>query len=175
MKHLIHYALLILIAGIQFNAQAQCVASSAPSAVSGTLSICNGSTTSLTVSGGTLGTGAQWKWYTGSCGGTLIDSGTVITVSPTTTKAYWVRAEGGSCSSTTACATATVTVNAVPAAPTKSIDDSTVCSGVAAGLRGIRWGTLFFGIRKAAEAVPLTAQPAIAITGLSWIRALSIT
>ncbi|MFN8321864.1 MAG: T9SS type A sorting domain-containing protein [Chitinophagales bacterium] len=144
MKNLLLTTWLLFTAVLPITLNGQCVSSSAPSGVSGTLSICNGSTTSLTVSGGTLGTGAQWKWYTGSCGGTLIDSGAVITVSPTTTKAYWVRAEGGSCSSTTACATATVTVNAVPAAPTKSIDDSTVCSGVAAGLRGYSVGNTIF-------------------------------
>ncbi|MGX5821047.1 Ig-like domain-containing protein, partial [Chitinophaga lutea] len=37
--------------------------------------ICEGESTTLTVNG-TLGTGATWTWYTGSCGGTAVGTGT---------------------------------------------------------------------------------------------------
>jgi gliding motility-associated-like protein len=73
--------------------------------------ICVGSTTNLTVNGGSLGTGAGWQWYTGSCGGTSVGSGSTITVSPGTTTTYFVRAEG-TCNNTT-CQSVTVTVNPV--------------------------------------------------------------
>ncbi len=43
---------------------------------------------------GGLGANATWDWYTGSCGGTLVGSGTTITVNPTETTTYYVRAAG---------------------------------------------------------------------------------
>jgi len=65
-----------------------------------------GNATSLSVSGGSLGTGAQWRWYSGSCGGTPAGTGTTISVSPTSATTYYARAEG-TCN-TTACASVTV-------------------------------------------------------------------
>lgn len=63
----------------------------------------------LTVNGGSLGTNAQWRWYTGSCGGTLIGTGSSIIVSPAVTTTYYVRAEGDC--NTTSCASITITVS----------------------------------------------------------------
>ena len=71
--------------------------------------ICAGQTSTLTLNGGSLGLGATWQWYSGSCGGTPVGSGTSITVSPSTTTTYFVRAEG-TCNTTT-CVSVTVTVN----------------------------------------------------------------
>jgi uncharacterized protein (TIGR02145 family) len=50
--------------------------------------------------GGELGTNAEWKWYTGSCGGSLAYEGASYTISPTASATYYVRAEG-SCGTTT--------------------------------------------------------------------------
>ncbi len=81
----------------------------APSSISASATlICTGGSVTLDVAGGSLGTGASWEWYRGSCGGTYIGSGTSITQSPTSTTTYYVRAEG-TCN-TTACASVTVTV-----------------------------------------------------------------
>ncbi|MFM7080309.1 MAG: T9SS type A sorting domain-containing protein, partial [Bacteroidota bacterium] len=74
--------------------------------------ICAGENITLTVNGGSLGTGASWRWYTGTCGGTLLpafNGATSITVSPNTTTTYFARIEG-SCN-TTACASLTVVVS----------------------------------------------------------------
>jgi hypothetical protein len=74
--------------------------------------ICQGENITLTLQGGSLGSGAVWKWYSGSCGspGTLINTGsTSITVSPSVTTTYYVRAEG-TCN-TTACASVQVIVS----------------------------------------------------------------
>ncbi len=60
-------------------------------------SITCGSSTTLTISGGSLNDATNWYWYTGSCGGTLIGSGTSIVVYPTTNTTYYARAEGGVC------------------------------------------------------------------------------
>lgn len=84
-----------------------------PSVVAGSASrsknnFCPGDAVELRVNGGTLGTGAVWRWYTGSCGGTLIGSGSTITVYPMTTTTYYARAEG-SCNNTV-CVSVTVTI-----------------------------------------------------------------
>ena len=62
--------------------------------------ICPGISVTLTQNGGSLGTGASWKWYTGSPGGTLVGSGTTLVVTPAITTTYYVRAEGD-CNTTT--------------------------------------------------------------------------
>ena len=48
----------------------------------------------LTVNGGSLGTGAIWVWYTSGCGTDSIGSGNSIIVNPTGNESYYVRAEG---------------------------------------------------------------------------------
>jgi hypothetical protein len=55
----------------------------APTGISGPTTICLGGGAPLSVVGGSLGTGANWQWFTGSCGGTLIGTGATITVQPT--------------------------------------------------------------------------------------------
>ena len=61
---------------------------------------CTGGSATLSIVGGSLGTGAQWTWYEGTCGGTAIGSGTSISVTPASTTMYYARATGGSCGST---------------------------------------------------------------------------
>jgi len=83
--------------------------SSAPSSINPSqTSICNGDPVTLTVVGGSLGTGASWEWYSGSCGGTSVGTGTSIVVSPTSTTTYYVRAEGP-CGTTT-CVSITISI-----------------------------------------------------------------
>ena len=55
---------------------------------------CNGSSTTLNVVGGQLGSGASWEWYKGSCGSNFQGSGSSITVTPNVTTMYYVRANG---------------------------------------------------------------------------------
>ena len=86
--------------------------SSKPAIVPATPATCPGSPITLHLSGGTLGTGASWKWYTGNCGGTLAGSDSTLTVNPSVNTVYYVRAEGGC--QTTDCAFAQVTVNTIP-------------------------------------------------------------
>ncbi|MCK5028044.1 MAG: gliding motility-associated C-terminal domain-containing protein [Bacteroidales bacterium] len=91
--------------------------SSAPTVInSSNANFCPGNSTDLTVQGGSLGTGATWEWYSGSCGGTPVGTGAGITVSPAVTTTYYVRAEGDC--NTTACANITVTVKDASVAPT---------------------------------------------------------
>ena len=72
--------------------------------------ICAGSSTTLDITSGSLNGATSWKWYTGSCGGTLVGSGFAISVSPTVTTTYYVRGEGGP-SGPGNCASITITVN----------------------------------------------------------------
>jgi predicted outer membrane repeat protein len=101
--------------------------STAPTGATGTTSICNGSSTTLTVSGGSKGSGATTEWFTGSCGGTPAGTGDAIIVSPTITTTYYVR-YNGTCNTTT-CATVTVTVNTLSTTPTGATGTTTICSG----------------------------------------------
>ncbi|MDD3878090.1 MAG: gliding motility-associated C-terminal domain-containing protein, partial [Bacteroidales bacterium] len=92
-------------------------------------SICSGSST-ITVNGGSLGTGAVWQLYTGSCGGTLVGSNSTgsFSVSPTSTTTYYIRASG-TCN-TTSCQSVTVTVNTASVAPTSlTANPTTICPG----------------------------------------------
>ncbi len=74
--------------------------------------ICQGEGINLTITGGTLGDQAMWKWYTGSCGGTALPAFnglSTINVSPSVTTTYYARAEG-QCN-TTGCVSITVVVS----------------------------------------------------------------
>jgi hypothetical protein len=102
--------------------------STAPTNVSASNStICAGQSTTLSASGGTAGTGSQLVWYSGSCGGTYVNTGSSITVSPTSTTTYYVRREAQGCAPTN-CASVMVTVNDVPGPGTIS-GPTTLCRG----------------------------------------------
>lgn len=68
--------------------------------------VCPGIQVQLTSVGGSLGDGANWVWYANNCTGSSIGSGTTITVAPTVTTTYYVRAEG--LCNTTTCQSVTV-------------------------------------------------------------------
>lgn len=62
--------------------------------INGNSPVCSGTLVTLSVSGGALGTGASWKWYTDNQGHNLVGTGPTIDVTPTLTTTYYVRAEG---------------------------------------------------------------------------------
>ena len=116
--------------------------SAAPTGLSASIpTICSGNPTTLTQTGGSLGTGATWKWYTSSSysAGSYVGDGSGATaslsVSPTTTTTYYLRAEsttGAPCAAnvTGPSAGVTVTVNQLSGAPTGlSVSVPTICSG----------------------------------------------
>ncbi len=91
---------------------------------------CIGTNKTLTVQGGSLGSGATWQWFTGTCGGTAAGTGPSIAVNPLagTSTVYYVRASG-TCN-TTACAEGTVIVSpnvGTPSVPVPSF--TTICRG----------------------------------------------
>ncbi|MFN5182526.1 MAG: beta strand repeat-containing protein, partial [Bacteroidota bacterium] len=72
--------------------------------------ICGSGSTTLTVGDGSLGGGASWQWYSGSCGGTSVGTGSSVVVSPASATTYFVRAVG---CNTTACASTTISVQSL--------------------------------------------------------------
>lgn len=74
--------------------------------IGGTTAICPGGSTTLSVTAGTLNDATDWQWYSGSCGGTSVGSGTSLNVSAAGT--YFVRGEGG-CVTAGTCVSVTVT------------------------------------------------------------------
>ena len=73
-------------------------------------------------------TTATVYWYTDSCGGTLVDTGNPITVSPTETTTYYARAFDGTCWSY-ACDEVTVTVTCAPPTITAQPVGGIICTG----------------------------------------------
>ena len=91
-------------------------------------SICAGQNSVLSVSGGTLGTGSNWEWYSNSCGGTYIGSGNSISVNPITTTTYYVRAEG-ICGNTN-CVSTSIAVGAGVTPPVSAqSSNNNICPG----------------------------------------------
>ena len=90
--------------------------------------VCPGQAINLTVQGGSLGSNANWQWYTNSCGGIGVGNGPVITASPSISTTYFVRAEG-SCD-TSSCASITINVG-VSSTPPDSVQVSinNICPG----------------------------------------------
>jgi hypothetical protein len=134
----------------------------------------------LTVSGGSLGTGASWQWYEGGCGtGGSIGNGPSITITPATAGAhtYYVRAEG-SCGITT-CVNVTVNVTTAPPSGTvhytASITDGCVGSPAApfsvnavAGATFYRWTSAQAGVRFNGNPSPFeTTVPNVNVTFVS--------
>jgi Ig-like domain CHU_C associated/PKD-like domain len=158
--------------GILVALRPACSLSVAPTSIAGTTTICSGSSTTLTVSGGTLGVGATAQWFTGSCGGTAAGTGNSITVSPSTNTTYYVR-YSGICNTTT-CASVAVTVNALSVAPTSISGTTTICNGnsttltLAGGTAGTgataQWFTGSCGGTSAGTGNSITVSPSSTTT-----------
>ena len=76
---------------------------------------------------GKLGFGASWKWYSGSCGGILVGTGSTLTVTPSAhgVYTYYRRAEG-TCN-TTVCAVYKFRVQDSSKTPTSISGPTSVC------------------------------------------------
>ena len=147
--------------------------STAPSGISGTLSICSGASTTLTATGGTAGIGSGYEWGFGTNPGSNTiagQNGITITVSPTTTTTYWVRRVNGTpCTSTTYGPNVTVTVNSQSTAPTSISGAGTNCPGVsntltATGGTAASGSTYQWGIGSVIGTNPIAGQTAVSLT-----------
>ena len=82
----------------------------APTIQASSNNICSGNSSTLSIASGNLNNATDWKWYTGSCGGTLLGSGSTIIVNPTQTTSYYARSEGG-CAGPGTCGTISISVD----------------------------------------------------------------
>jgi hypothetical protein len=158
-----------------------CIASTNPTGTSAvSSSICLGGNTNISVVGGSLGTGASWKWYAGGCAsGASIGTGATINVNPTTTTTYYVRAEGD-CGTTT-CASVQVVVNPTSVGGTLA-ESKTICAGSNSGLLSLtgnvgsvqRWESsttsAIAGFSTIAATAGLTSFTSGALTQDTWFR-----
>ncbi|WP_417612586.1 T9SS type A sorting domain-containing protein [Owenweeksia hongkongensis] len=96
-----------------------------------TSGVCNPQT--LSVTAGNLNDATNWQWYTGSCGGTSVGSGTSIMISPNSSTTYYVRGEGG-CVTPSTCASVTVGPDGVAPNP--------VCQNITVYLNAAGTGTI---------------------------------
>jgi hypothetical protein len=72
------------------------------------LPVCHGGKIDLSVVGGNLSSGAQWEWFSSSCGSSVIGTGATIEVSPNGTTNYLVRASAGTGCPASTCQSITV-------------------------------------------------------------------
>ncbi len=112
-----------------------------------------GNPVTLNIISGNLNQADKWNWFTGSCGGTLIGSGTSITVSPAATTSYYVRGQGGCSAGPGACATVRVTVKAKPGDPIIN-DPAPICLG---GLAHLIINPLSSGVTAVPDSITITS------------------
>ncbi len=142
--------------------------------------ICAGGSSTLSA---TVGGGETVDWYTESCGGTLVGSGTSLAVSPTTTTTYYPLARNTTtgCVSTSCGTAVTVTVNALPSAPGGAAANPTaICAGGSSTLSAtvgggetVDWYTGSCGGTLAGSGTSLTVSPAT--TTIYYPRARNTT
>ncbi len=101
--------------------------SAAASITSSGSSYCTGQNPITLTANGTLTTGAKWKWYSTSCGGTAIDTGNSIQVTPSAATTYYLRAES-TCGNST-CISKQINVTQPAPAPTITASGPTTLCG----------------------------------------------
>ncbi|NBX79836.1 MAG: hypothetical protein EBQ94_05560, partial [Flavobacteriales bacterium] len=116
------------------NLTATIQTATAPTGITGNTTICSGSSTTLTATGGS----ATSQWFTGSCGGTSVGTGTFITVSPTVATTYFVRNFTSPCGFSS-CVSTTVNVNSAPTS-VSATSNSPICAGSQLNLTGAATG-----------------------------------
>ncbi|HBX50800.1 MAG TPA: hypothetical protein DEH02_07000 [Bacteroidales bacterium] len=90
--------------------------------------VCEGESVTLTVHGGSLGTGASWEWYTDGCGSTHVGTGNPLSLNVSGTTTFYVRAEG-TCG-ITECKSVLVKPTVIsPVSITVAPDNNPVCYG----------------------------------------------
>ena len=138
--------------------------------------ICEGSSSSLSAN---VAAGETIDWFTGSCGGTLVGSGSPLTVNPSSTTTYLARARNTTtgCASAT-CSSVTITVVSPPSNPTSVIaTPSTVCTGSSSSLSAsapsgvtVDWYSNACGGIPVGSGSPLAVSPSLTTTYFARAR-----
>ena len=121
----------------------------------------------LSVSGGTLGLGAEWVWYDQFCGGKEIGRGGTLNFTSSNNVSVFVRAEGKN--NTTDCITSLVEVDGSSLAPTSIEGMDKLCLGSSVTLK-VKGGDLGLGgqwvwysgscgVKKLGVGTSLTVKP----------------
>ena len=92
-----------------FTTNSICSSPTIPGLITNANNNCGSVNTTIGVTTGSLNSASHWQWYSGSCGGTIVGSGSSINVSPSVTTTYYVRGEGN-CVTPGNCASITITV-----------------------------------------------------------------
>lgn len=116
--------------------QRPCLAPDLP-VFNATDSICSSDSSWIKVDGGSLNDANNWKWYTGSCGGTLIGKGDSILVSSNSDFTVYVRGEGGCITSPGACTSQNVVIGNTGTVVDAIASDTIICFGDAVTLTGV--------------------------------------
>ena len=101
--------------------------------------VCNGgTTTTLTQSGGSLGSGAYWQWYTNASytnpvGPQLSSANASLSVGPSVTTTYYLRAEVSSCISPVTGPSSGLTITVGPSVSLSSSVSHILCNGASNG------------------------------------------
>jgi len=169
---------------VSFSYVACTTYSTAPTSISGTNSICSGTSTTLTATGGTSISGTTYQWGTGTTVGSNIIAGQTassITVNPTASTTYWVRRlDPSPCNTITAGVTQVVTVTAASSDPTSITGTTTLCLGNSTTLTAnggtlgtgaaYQWGTGAVGSNIISEQTAATLNITPSATTTYWVR-----
>ena len=142
--------------GVDYTTAA-CAAPALPTATATPSTVASGNPSTLAVTAGALNSATAWKWYSGSCGGTLVGTGTSIVVNPTVTTTYYVRGEGG-CVTPGACTAITVNVGGSCISPATA----TICAGVIQPLSTVGSSSLQSFTSTVPVAIPASPNTGVA-------------
>lgn len=132
--------------------------------------ICKGDTMTLTAAG-TLNDAAKWYWFTGSCGGTLVDSGATIKVAPGDTTTYYVRGLGN-CVQSGPCKAVTVYVDEA-LKPSITVAGAVLTSSAGSGNQWYKSNTALAGATNPTYTVTSTGWYKVRYTNANGCSALS--
>ncbi|MBS1593073.1 MAG: IPT/TIG domain-containing protein [Bacteroidetes bacterium] len=113
--------------------------STAPTGITGATSVCRGSSTTLTATGGTLSAGANYVWGSGSVGSNVFQTSTsaTATVNPSSTTTYWVSVSDiAPCGSPSGSASASVNVQQPATATANTVHTATINNNTTYTLHG---------------------------------------
>ncbi len=93
----------------------------------GSFSACSGTQLTLTPTGGNIGADGVYKWYSASCGGTLIGTGATLNYTVISNTAIYVRVESPVCGNS-ACYIINLSISSPPTVTT-TLNDLVACNG----------------------------------------------